>query len=297
LLFHGDTASGNDPIDLNIDQKGFVSFGSNMTGGVATRAPYALKAGAWYHIAGTINDDGGVVSLYINGLKVDEKKGTASIEVSLDPAMDAGWGIGNHSGVTQTAINYPFKGSIDDVRLYNRVLTPLEIGQLYMYEAPAKTPMIITQPVAGVVGMTGKYTFSVTAIGNDLMYQWRKNGINIDGANSATYSITSASNSDAGSYDVVVSNGFGASYSSPVTLTLSGTLPPPIPIPGGDAFYVTKQGNDLTGDGSLGKPFLTISKAVATAPSGARILVGAGTYSERVEGARPCDSIRWEARL
>jgi len=44
--------------------------------------------------------------------------------------------------------------------------------------------------------------------------------------------------------------------------------------------YVTKAGNDTTGDGSLALPWLTIHKALTTAPAGSVIGVGAGTYNE-----------------
>lgn len=44
--------------------------------------------------------------------------------------------------------------------------------------------------------------------------------------------------------------------------------------------YVTKAGNDTTGDGSLALPWLTIHKALTTAPAGAVIGVGTGVYQE-----------------
>lgn len=47
-------------------------------------------------------------------------------------------------------------------------------------------------------------------------------------------------------------------------------------------YYVTKTGNDTTGDGSSGSPYLTITKAVAVASSGDEISVGNGTYAENL---------------
>jgi hypothetical protein len=44
--------------------------------------------------------------------------------------------------------------------------------------------------------------------------------------------------------------------------------------------YVTKTGNDTTGDGTSGAPYLTISKAITVASAGDEISVGNGTYSE-----------------
>jgi hypothetical protein len=52
------------------------------------------------------------------------------------------------------------------------------------------------------------------------------------------------------------------------------------------AYYVSKSGNDTTGDGTKPNPWLTISKALTTVPiaGGCYILVGAGTYAENTVG-------------
>lgn len=52
-------------------------------------------------------------------------------------------------------------------------------------------------------------------------YQWRKNSINIPGAKSSTYTINTVTLSDAGNYDVVVTNIAGSITSSSVTITVS----------------------------------------------------------------------------
>jgi hypothetical protein len=67
-------------------------------------------------------------------------------------------------------------------------------------------PVINTQPVS-VAGETGKSaTFSVSATGTALGYQWQKNAVAISGATASSYWIGAASASDAGSYRVVVSS-------------------------------------------------------------------------------------------
>ncbi|HEY0354642.1 MAG TPA: hypothetical protein VGC29_00480, partial [Flavisolibacter sp.] len=64
---------------------------------------------------------------------------------------------------------------------------------------------IVTQPAATVSACVGgPVTFSVGAAGAGLTYQWRKGGVNIAGATSATYTINNVSYADAGSYSVVV---------------------------------------------------------------------------------------------
>lgn len=46
------------------------------------------------------------------------------------------------------------------------------------------------------------------------------------------------------------------------------------------AYYVAKTGNDTTGDGSVGSPWLTIQKGLDTLTSGEHLYVKAGTYTE-----------------
>src|SRR4029079_7576608 len=65
-------------------------------------------------------------------------------------------------------------------------------------------PQISSQPVGLTRTVGQSASFSVTASGGT--YQWRKNGSNIPGATSSTYSIANVLGSDAGSYDVVVTD-------------------------------------------------------------------------------------------
>lgn len=60
----------------------------------------------------------------------------------------------------------------------------------------------------------------MTATGSNLTYQWRKNGAAIPGATSATFTIASASEADAGSYDCVVSNPATSETSTAAVLTV-----------------------------------------------------------------------------
>ncbi len=88
-----------------------------------------------------------------------------------------------------------------------------------------RPPEITTQPVAITIRIGQNATFRVVATGTTpLAYQWRKNGINIAGASGATFTVTAAQSTDAGSYDVVVSNAAGAVTSSAATLTVN--MPP-----------------------------------------------------------------------
>jgi sugar lactone lactonase YvrE len=65
----------------------------------------------------------------------------------------------------------------------------------------------------------GNIIFSVNVTGQPpLSYQWRKDGVNIAGATGATLTIFNTAFSDAGDYDVVISNPYGAIVSGAATL-------------------------------------------------------------------------------
>ena len=83
-------------------------------------------------------------------------------------------------------------------------------------------PVITTQPQSITVAQGNNASFSVTATGTaPLSYQWRRNGINITGANASTYTISNVQTSHAGSYSVVVSNASGTATSNNATLTVT----------------------------------------------------------------------------
>ncbi|MEI7774463.1 MAG: SUMF1/EgtB/PvdO family nonheme iron enzyme, partial [Verrucomicrobiota bacterium] len=86
-------------------------------------------------------------------------------------------------------------------------------------------PSITSQPSSLAVNAGAPATFSVTATGTaPLSYQWLKNGANIAGGTSATYSITSTQSSDAGNYAVLVTNNAGNLTSGGANLTVLSTV-------------------------------------------------------------------------
>ena len=83
-------------------------------------------------------------------------------------------------------------------------------------------PAITVQPTNQTTCAGTSVSFSVTATGTGLTYQWRKGAVNIGGATSATYTIAAPVIGDAGSYDVVVSGTCApAVTSAAATLTVN----------------------------------------------------------------------------
>ena len=59
-------------------------------------------------------------------------------------------------------------------------------------------------------------------------YQWRKNGVNINGATNSSFTISNATTSTAGTYSVVVTNSGGSVTSNNATLTVTSPNQPPV---------------------------------------------------------------------
>jgi hypothetical protein len=90
-------------------------------------------------------------------------------------------------------------------------------------------PVITTQPQGQTVGGGLSATFTVEASGSGpISYQWRRNGIALVGATSASLTINELRRSDAGDYSALVSNPAGAVASAVATLAV--LVPPTITL-------------------------------------------------------------------
>jgi hypothetical protein len=86
-------------------------------------------------------------------------------------------------------------------------------------------PTITTQPSNQGVNTGQTATFTVVAAGTSpLTYQWQKNGTNVSGATSSSYTTAAAVASDNGAtFDVIVTNPAGSVTSLAATLTIGGS--------------------------------------------------------------------------
>jgi hypothetical protein len=94
-------------------------------------------------------------------------------------------------------------------------------GIAIVLDTDRNAPTISTAPTNQTVPAGGMVTISVTADGTGVLYyQWYLNGVAINGATGAVYTITGAQPSDQGNYSVVIGNIAGLVTNPPVTLTL-----------------------------------------------------------------------------
>ena len=86
-------------------------------------------------------------------------------------------------------------------------------------------PQITTNPIGGSFQTGSNVTLSVAStVELSVTYQWRKNGVAINGATQATLTLSSISSSQAGAYDVVVTSKAGSVTSSSANVQVTTVL-------------------------------------------------------------------------
>jgi autotransporter-associated beta strand protein len=114
-------------------------------------------------------------------------------------------------------------GQLDAVRVgttwYSVTGVRLASGPVEIVSGPTVAP-------TSTIYVGQNTTLSVVADGAEpLHYQWRRGGLDLDGANSTSYPISNASTGDNGSYDIVVTNAFGAVTSAVVVVNVIDSQP------------------------------------------------------------------------
>ncbi len=165
----------------------------------------------WNNASGVLNLSGN--DIYFN-IDMDLKNsGTAAIASSGDY-----WGPTTtaelQSGVANLTKIYDKKdnSNVGAVVVTNFAIAPLN-----------STPVITSQPFSQTVTNGASVTFSVSASGINLTYQWQFKGVNIAGATNAALTLSNVTTNQAGSYVVQVSNTIGTTASSAATLTVVTT--------------------------------------------------------------------------
>jgi hypothetical protein len=128
-----------------------------------------------------------------------------------------------------------FNGLIDEAAIYAKTLTEgqLRTHALAGFGDPSKNqPMFVTDPPTlepeGTIYTTTSFTLTADVYGEPpLSFQWQREGTDIPGATSYTYTKT-ATAADTGNYTVVVSNAYGSVTSSAIGVTINSAVPPTI---------------------------------------------------------------------
>lgn len=120
-------------------------------------------------------------------------------------------------------------------------------------------PSVTVDPVGQTICATQPIMLQVTATGNNLTYQWRKNGSNVPGT-AADYLQNNTTIADAGDYDVIVSSGTCRDTSA-AAIVVVNPLGATLPDTGTTVSYVQADGVAYTfTDGSC-RPIASVTDA------------------------------------
>ena len=140
----------------------------------------------------------------------------------------------NITGATSASYTTPItttadSGSAFAVVVTNTAGTVTSAAATLTVTAAAVAPTITTQPANQTVTAGQTATFTVVAAGTaPLTYQWQKNGANLTGATSASYTTPATTTADSGStFRVVVANTAGTVTSVAATLTVTAAAVAP----------------------------------------------------------------------
>jgi uncharacterized delta-60 repeat protein len=203
-----DSGVNFDGMELGISDgnygQGQLLFGS--LSGNAFSSGYAFTNTNQWHQALMVRSSG-TTSIYVDGVL------TAATS-TVTPATPSSFTIGS-----ATSGDF-FLGILDDVRIYNRALSPGDIQQLYALENGQ--PVITQQPQSLMVFSGGSASFTVQATGvGPLYYQWYSTNFGLlSTATNSTMTLPYVLSANASGYYVVVSNSYGTATSSVANLAV-----------------------------------------------------------------------------
>ena len=225
ILFHrggGGTATGLDFHDTSNNLGYHWSDQANTYGWVSGLLP---PDGVWTYVALAVSPSQAVMYMY------DGTNWSSAVNVVDHPpqAFAATTRIGSDSDASRF-----FNGLVDEAAIYTQTLTE---GQLHTHAlagfGSTNAPALVSDPPtvdpSGTIYSTTPFSITADAYGQPpLSFQWRKNGAVIAGASSVTYSRASASTSDSGNYDVIITNAYGSVTSMVAAVTVDAAVPPTI---------------------------------------------------------------------
>jgi hypothetical protein len=152
-------------------------------------------------------------------------------------------------------------------------------------------PQITTQPQANTAVCSGNtLNLSVVASGGTVAYQWRKNGVNIPGATSSSFTISNVAAGDAADYTVVVSNSCGSVTSNVANVTVTPlTSIATQPVSASVCVGSNHTFNVLANGAGLNYQWFLNGSAIAGGTQSSLIASTAGNYQVQVTGT--CGSV------
>jgi uncharacterized repeat protein (TIGR02543 family) len=152
-------------------------------------------------------------------------------------------------------------------------------------------PVITLDPLPRTVAVGSSVSFSVGATGDSLTYRWQKNGGDIGGAQSATYTKTNVVLGDAGSYRCFVQNSAGRVGSAAAALNVY-TVDPGMRLIAGGTFQMGQVGIAEPVHSVTLSPFYMDTTLVTQADY--TVLMGVNPSDSRwLSDANPVNRVTW----
>jgi len=219
-IMHGTTTNGNFIWNFQTNTTNGIQFGTNKQGSAWTWAQNTYTAGTWTHLVATYQ--GGSMTLYVNGVQAATASypHTGAVQTTLPLWLGRGVGGAN------------FLGSLDDLGMWNRVLTLAEIQGLYA----SCSIQVTSQPSSQKSTVGGSAQFACTASSPSASFQWQElqgstwsnlaNSAPYSGAQNSTLTISPLSPSlHNRSYRCIVAAGSTCSDTSDAaSLEVCGTI-------------------------------------------------------------------------
>ncbi|HXU80852.1 MAG TPA: PQQ-dependent sugar dehydrogenase [Polyangia bacterium] len=232
-----------------------ANYGWPDTEGPTTDPRFRAPIHAYNHNTGALAITGGAFynpttvqfpSSYVGKYFFNESSG-GLIRV-LDP--------GNFSvSAFASGANWPVDIKVgNDGAVYYVARDTNSVRRIRFVGAAGQAPVISQHPASITRAVGQSATFTVSASGSQpLAYQWQRNGSDIAGATSTSYTIASVATSDDGAaFRVRVSNSLGTATSNSATLTVTTNQAPTVAItaPATGAMYSGGQTINFAGDGN-----------------------------------------------
>lgn len=260
--------------------------GSNSTPGVPA---------GWTTLESNTTNSAGAVLAYKVAASGSEVSGTwsnaTSLVIHVYRGAHASTPVGDSAGATgsSTTVSYP-------------ALT-LTVGGgsswVAGFGAHRSTNTSLETPPTGMTNRTTLVDGTDEVAGHDTnggVTSWSNQNVSVGGTSSGWFGATVEIIAAGGGTETANVSAVPVSFSVPsVTATYVGP-PPAVPIvflvPAvtavglGIDIYVATTGNDTTGDGTIGNPYLTVQKGFDVAMPGDTIIVRTGTYPQNVHTVR-----------
>ena len=135
IFLRGDDRWGLDPYWLGVTGAGQVSFGVDESLARYVHIVAPISYNEWEHVAGTFDSASGELKLYVNGVLAIQTNATVQPLRDLEPGKGPAIAIGNTGSFKQ---NLNFNGMVDEIALYSRALSSVEIEGIYRASSKGK---------------------------------------------------------------------------------------------------------------------------------------------------------------